>query len=146
MGALILPASGLIYVDAQIAIYSTDIHPVYAPLCEPIWKLGGTATVVSSELILLETLVGPLRSGDIGLGDRREALWHQPDTRLLPITQDILREAAHLRASLPGIKTPDAIHAATGLVHGCVLFVTNDMAFRRVTGLTVAVLDDLRAP
>ena len=58
LGQLTFPASGVIYVDAQIAIYSTDRHPLYGPVCEPIWKVSGSASVISSELILLESLVG----------------------------------------------------------------------------------------
>lgn len=143
MGSLALPSSGLVYVDAQIAIYSTDRHPLYAPLCLSLWQPG--ATTVSSELILAETLVGPLRSGDITLAAEREALWHQPNTALFPITQDILRETARLRAAIPGLKTPDAIHAATALLHGCALFVTNDLGFRRVPGLPLAILDEILA-
>ena len=67
------------------------------------------------------------------------AIQHAP----APITQDVLREAARLRALIPGLKTPDAIHAATALVHGCALFVTSDVGFRRVPGLTLAILDDI---
>lgn len=149
MGSLILPAAGRVYVDAQIVIYSVDRHPLYAPVCDPLWQAvqAGTLTVVSSELMLLETLVGPLRSGDVALAARREGVWSQPNTQLLPITQDILRDAAGLRAVFPALRTPDAIHAATARFHGCALFLTNDKGLRRVTGLHVVLLDDvLSAP
>jgi len=96
-------------------------------------------------LILLEILVGPLRSGDTVLAAHRAAPWRQANTRLLPITQDVLREAARLRALIPALKTPDAIHAATALLHRCVLFVTNDVGFPRVPGLSLAMLDDALA-
>ncbi len=118
---------------------------MYAPVCDPIWKVAGTSVVVSSELILLETLVAPLRNGNAQLAANREALWQQPNTRLIPIDQPVLREAARLRASIAGLKTPDAIHAATALLHGCALFVTNDSGFKRVPGLSLVVLDDLLA-
>ena len=65
--------------------------------------------------------------------------------RLLPITQPILREAARLRATTK-LRTPDALHAATALQAGCVLFVTNDVGFRGVASLPLVVLDDLRPP
>lgn len=147
MGLLKLPASGLVYADAQIAIYTVDVHPTYAPVCRPLWNAAkaGTITAVSSELTLMETLVAPLRNGDTVLAANREALWHQVNTHLLPITADILREAARLRATIPALKTPDAIHAATALLHGCALFVTNDVGFRRVPGLSLAILDEIIA-
>jgi len=144
VGLLTFPAAGLVYADAQIVIYTTDRHPVYAPMCEALWQTAqsGAVTVISSELTLLETLVIPLRSGDATRAAHREHLWSRPNTRLMPITMDILREAARLRATIPALKTPDAIHAATALLHGSALFVTNDIGFRRVPGLAVAILDD----
>lgn len=144
MGFLTLPASGFVYADAQVAIYSTDAHPVYAPVCTTLWQ-PGAITIVSSELTLMETLVVPLRMGDIAFAARRENLWRQPNTRLLPITQNILREAARLRAVVPALKTPDAIHAATALLAGCALFVTNDIGFKRIPGLPLAILDEVLA-
>jgi predicted nucleic acid-binding protein len=93
----------------------------------------------------METLVGPLRTGDSSLAIRRENLWRQANTRLLPITEAVLREAARLRALHTALKTPDAIHAATALLHGCALFVTNDSGFRSITGLPLALLDDVIA-
>jgi predicted nucleic acid-binding protein len=60
----------------------------------------------------------------------------------MQITQTILRDAAHLRATT-NIKTPDAIHAATALNVGCTLFLTNDTGLRNVSGLTVVVLEDV---
>jgi len=43
------------------------------------------------------------------------------------------------------LKTPDAIHAATAIVSGCVQLLTNDPAFRRVPNLAVVVLSDMIA-
>ena len=56
-----------------------------------------------------------------------------------------LREAARLRATIPGLKTPDVIHAATALLNGCALFVSNDTGFRRIPGLPLVLLDDVLA-
>ena len=147
MGLLTLPAAGPVYADAQIAIYTVDRHPLYGPVCDPLWQAAqnGVITIITSELTLMETLVGPLRNGDTALATLRENLWHKPNVRMLPITSDILREASRLRASIPALKTPDAIHAATALLHGCVLFVTNDIGFKRVPGLSLAILDDVIA-
>jgi predicted nucleic acid-binding protein len=147
VGALTLPAAGFVYADAQIAIYTVDIHPIYAPVCRPLWDAvkAGTVTAVTSELTLMETLVGPFRTGDTVRAATREALWLQANTRLLPITQAVLREAARLRALHTALNTPDAIHAATALLHGCALFVTNDTGFRPIASLPLAILDDVLA-
>ena len=147
MGTLTLPASGSVYVDANTVIYTVDQHPLYSPVCAPLWQAAqqGTIAVISSELVLLETLIVPYRTQDQYQIMLREKLWTLSGNTLLPITQEILREAARLRAGIPGLRTPDAIHAATALLHGCVLFVTNDIGFRRVPGLPIVLLDTILA-
>src|SRR5207244_2260190 len=69
MGSLTLPSSGPVYADAQIFIHSVEKHPVYAPLLRLLWESVAREDleVVSSELTLLETLVGPLKTGDSAL-------------------------------------------------------------------------------
>ena len=148
MGSLTVPAAGLVYLDTNPIIYSVEKHPVYWPLLQPLWQAakGKTIEIVSSDLTLMETLVGPLKSGDAALATAYEQLFQQAQTRLLPITQPILREAARLRATTK-LKTPDALHAATAQQAGCVLFVTNDAGFRRLATLPpLVILDDLLIP
>lgn len=146
MGALTLPASGVVYVDTAPIIYSVEKHPDYWSLLRPLWgaSQAGQIVIVSSELALLETLVGPLKSGDTDLARDYEQLLTKTEMRLLPITAEILREAARWRAN-SNLKTPDAIHAATALASGCVQFITNDSVFRRVTTLNVIVLKEAAA-
>jgi len=147
MGALSLPASGLVYLDANSIIYTVETHPVYGPLLQPLWQAAQTRSieVVTSELALMETLVGPLKSGNTLLEHAYEQALLGTDIRLLPITHPILRGAARLRATTK-LKTPDALHAATAQQAGCVLFVTNDGGFRNVPGLPLVILDDLLKP
>jgi predicted nucleic acid-binding protein len=42
------------------------------------------------------------------------------------------------------LRAPDAVQAATALVENASGFITNDPAFRRIDGLAVLLLDDLR--
>ena len=60
---------------------------------------------------------------------------------MAPIDRSVLEVALQICATA-GLKTPDAIHAAAALQAGCGLLITNDPVFRRVSGLTVVVLDD----
>lgn len=96
-------------------------------------------------LTLMETLVGPLKSGDTALAHAYEQLFQQARTRLLPITHTVLREAARLRATTK-LRTPDALHLATAQGASCALFITNDVGFRRVASLPLVILDDLLKP
>lgn len=145
MGSLILPSSGPTFVDADALIYTVQRHPTYYPLLIPFWAEAEVAgvSVLGSELLILETLVVPLRAGDDQLVAAFERALYHSTTRLVPITGDTLNEAARLRATVPALRAPDAIHAATARVYGCTLFVTNDVGYRRIPELPVAVLDDI---
>lgn len=111
-------------------------------------KLCGAAQqtelgIVSSELTLLEVLVKPLRERKQALEQRyRRLLTASREVHLHPIERPVIEQALALRATL-GLRTPDALHAATALQAGCALFVSNDPVFQRVSGLEIIVLDAL---
>jgi predicted nucleic acid-binding protein len=146
VGELTLPESSIVYVDTQILIYSVEKHPAYWSLLRPMWLKSATSDIqiISSELALLETLVAPLRNADSVLVTAYETLLLSTEMQLMPMTRAILREAAQLRAQT-NLKTPDAIHAATAIAHGCSIFLTNDYGFRRVSSLPLVVLSDIAA-
>ena len=61
---------------------------------------------------------------------RREAfLQHFGDLRLVPVTYDVAREAARLRASTD-LPMPDALIVASAVVTGADLVVTDDRSWR----------------
>jgi predicted nucleic acid-binding protein len=142
VGALKLPASGPVYLDANGFIYSAERIEPYAGLLQPLWEAAqeGRLEIVSSELVILETLVKPLRERDDTLQALfRELLFNAREVCLIPATTAIWEKAAQLRASL-GLKTPDAVHAASALVAESKLLVTNDPHFQRVEELPVLLL------
>lgn len=147
MGTLALPPSGPVYTDAQVVIYSVEKHPVYAPVIRPLWHAvqAGSLEVVCSELTVLESLVGPLKRGDGPMVANFESFFRLAGVTLLPVSLAILRSAAHLRAAVTKLRTPDAIHAASAQAAGCSVFLTNDFAFRAVPGLPVTILQDVLA-
>jgi len=145
MGQLILPASGFVYLDANIIIYSVEKIEPYRTLLQPLWKAAqyGQFIIISSELTLLETLVKPLKEADsVSETIFRQLLMNSKEVQLAPITVSVLEKAAHLRATT-GLKPPDAIHAATALTVSDVVFITNDPVFRRVSELSVIVLKEI---
>lgn len=148
MGSLTLPNNGPIYMDANAFIYTVERIAPYYPVLDTFWNDLRTKrlSVVTSEITILEVLTKPLQQGNAGVESAfRAVLFSSPDVQLYPISRVILERAAHLRAT-SGLKTPDAIHAATALEHGCAIFVTNDPAFRRVATLPTVILGDLLAP
>ena len=109
-----------------------------------MWRQAqaGQFTIVSSDLVILETLVKPLREGDTVVEMLFRSLLDANEVTLIPATRPLWEDAARLRAET-GLKTPDALHAATALYAECTLFVTNDADFRGFEDLPVVVLDDL---
>ena len=144
MGPLTLPTHGPVYLDANGFIYSVERVEPHRTLLEPMWRQAraGEFDVASSDITVLETLVKPLREGDEVVEMLLRSMFDAQEVSLVPATRELWEDAAHIRADA-GLKTPDALHAATALSAGCARFVTNDTDFRRVEGLPIVVLDDL---
>jgi predicted nucleic acid-binding protein len=143
VGRLIIPENANVYVDTAPVIYSVESHPEYVALLKPLWnRLQANAiTVTSSDLLWLETLVGPYKNNNQPLINVYAELLRD-SLQLIAIDESILKSAAQLRATTK-LKTPDSIHAATALSQGCTIFLTNDAGFRNVPGLSVIILKDV---
>ena len=69
-------------------------------------------------------------------------IFNSADLRLVPVGRQVLWNAAKLRTEIPGLRTPDAIHAATAVLSGCGAFLTNDAGFKKIPGLEAIILGD----
>lgn len=119
---------------------------MYAPVLDPLFREtdAGRRDIVTSALTLLEVLVVPYRSGQVGLAARYEALLTRSrGVRLVEIDRDQLRGAAQLRA-VHRLRTPDALQLAAALSHRCAAFVTNDRRLPAIPGLSIVQLADCR--
>ena len=147
MGQIVLPAAGPVYLDASAVLYAVEMVEPYFSAGIPLWDAltAGQLPVVTSDLTLLEVLVKPLRDGNAALVTHYErTLLLTTGLTCLAVSRSVLNAAAHIRADHK-LKTPDAIHAATALEAQATLFVTNDLGFRQVSGLNVAVLGEIAA-
>ena len=145
MGAMTLPDSGVLCIDANIAIYTVEKHPSYSAVLRPLWEsvAAGSLSVLMSELVLLETLVGPYRAGLTQLASDYETFFTLPGIQLVPVSSDVLRQAARIRASVPRLRAPDAIHAASAMLNASGQLLTNDLGFRSLAGLNVILLSEI---
>ncbi len=144
MGQLSFPPSAKVYLDTAPIIYSVEKHADYWQILIPLWHAlkEGEIEVFTSELTLLETLVQPIRQNNQSLVSAYESLLTKTDVKLEPISLNILRQPADLRAT-QNLKTPDAIHASTAIASNCAYFVTNDGGFKRLSNFNVVILSDL---
>lgn len=144
MGQLVIPSGSKVYVDTAVLIYTLEVNTDYFSLLQPLWTKFQAQEIelISSELILMEVLVLPLRNNNESLVSDYEQLLLNSAMQLIPINQSILRRAASLRAT-NSIKTPDAIHAATAISVNCDLLITNDKGFRNLDNLPVVILSEV---
>jgi len=99
-------------------------------------------SAITSTLSMTELLVPAYRERNQQRIERYHGLLTTfPDLRWVPLDLEIADLAAQLRASY-GLKTPDALHAATALRDKANTLVTNDPVFRRVKSLDVLILDE----
>jgi uncharacterized protein len=130
-----------IYLDSCIAIYLIEDHPVYKPPIEQALIQYIDNEFCVSPLGKMECLVAPLRRNDQALLHKFEQFFLRPT--MLSISEPLFYQAARLRADY-GLKTPDALHLAIALYHGCDQLWTNDdrlsnVARSRVVNVLVAV-------
>ena len=135
---------GPVALDTAVFIYFIEEHPLYLSLVEEIFVALNEERLigVTSTITLLETLVVPIRAGNLTLAEQYEGhLSHSRGLLLLDLDRPLVRLAAQLRA-LEGLKTPDALQIAAALQTGCTTFVTNDRRIPAVGGLRVLQLRD----
>lgn len=112
-----------VYLDSCIVIYLVEGNPTNRSAVDVALQTHKPTSTVISNLVHLECKVGPLQKGDQTTLKRYENFF--ASAAIAPLTTAVYDLAAELRAQLQ-IKTPDAIHAAAAILHGCDEFWTND--------------------
>ncbi len=134
-----------ILIDTCVWIYHLEEHPGFGPPAAHVIENleEGRFRAVASELTLLELTVRPLQLGRQDVADDYEVLLdYFPHLELIPISREILLDAAALRARQK-LRTPDSIQLATGLRAGATLAITNDKLWQSVPLIETALLSDL---
>jgi predicted nucleic acid-binding protein len=128
----------MIYADSSIIMRWVDGT---TQVREPIdfrWKqiLPSDRIFVTSRIARLECLCKPLREGRNDLLHLYETFFAGKEVIIREINAAVVEKATELRASF-GLKTPDAIHAATAMLAGVKSFWTTDSHFSKCPGLNV---------
>ena len=134
-----------IALDASVFIYQLEASPKYLPLTKIVFswlELPGSMAVTST-ITMTELLVVPYRERDAQLVDDFNGLLSTfPNLDWIAPNLEIADLAARIRADY-GLKTPDALQAATAIEAQATAFVTNDRIFERVDSFETVILDRL---
>lgn len=145
MGKVSAALGQRIYLDTNIVIYAIEGLANYAAQVQPLLTAMTAAEVlvVTSELTLAETLVGPIKAGNLLIQQTyRSFLTSTPVLEVAPVSRRVLEEAAQWRATTK-LSLPDAIHLATALQYQCDSFLTNDVVFKSLNLPQVKMLADV---
>jgi len=94
---------------------------------------------VVSHPVRLECIVAPLARQDTGLLAEYKALFDSGRLEIIGIGEEAFDMAAAVRARY-GFRTPDALHLAAAVTHGCAVFLTADRDLGRCEEIAVEVL------
>lgn len=107
------------------------------------WIEGPGGSALTSTITMTELLVRPYRDSDpIQVRAFWALLSTYPHLQWMAPSLEIAAAAARLRAQY-GLRTPDALQAATAVVAGAGALIANDASFRRIREFETLLLDDL---
>jgi predicted nucleic acid-binding protein len=119
-----------IYIDSCIVIHAVERAASQgAFIAAQVDALLDRADFFISDLVRLECRVRPLRDGLADVVKQYDAFFELVSN--LSVTGEVFDLATELRAH-QGLKTADAIHAATAMYYDCTEFWTNDSRFDRI--------------
>ena len=147
MGSIVetLKKHRIIALDTSLWIYHFEQHPKFADLSGEILTAVAKqrCRAVISELTLMELITGPLKLDRLDIADEYELLLsHYPNLILVPISRNILIQAAQIRAFY-NLKTSDAIILATAKESRASLVVTNDQSWPEFYGMEILCLSEV---
>ncbi len=119
------------YLDSCIVIYLVEAGEEYRAAVQNVLETCRPEETSVSDLVRLECRVGPIRRGDAAILERFDQFFS--DAAEVTLTSAVYDLAAELRAH-HRLKTPDAIHAAAAITHGCDEFWTNDSRLAAIEG------------
>lgn len=96
-------------------------------------------TVAVSRLTWLECRVGPMKNNDLETLAQYDDFFAQHDIIWVELNREVVELAAAIRVR-HGLRTPDALQAASCLQLGEHMLLTGDAGFQRVHGLNVVLL------
>ncbi len=135
----------ILALDTSVFIYQFEGNLRYLAFTNPIfdWIEKADSRAVTSTITMTELLTQPYKMQDNKRADQFYGLLlAYPNLSWNPPSLEIADMAARFRAAY-GLRTPDALQAATAHYAGATGLITNDAIFDRMTEFETLVLDRL---
>jgi len=135
----------IVFLDTSALIYLLESEePFRSRVRDRLGTLLEQAPALQlaiSRLTWLEARVGPMKQKQVGLLQAYDGFFARPDLIWVELNRDVVELATAIRVR-HGLRTPDALQAASGLQLGEKhRFLTGDGTFQRVAGLQVEYLN-----
>lgn len=133
-----------VFLDTSALIYLVEgqgkARNAISRFFEGLDEEGIDYRLVVSRIAHLECRIAPIREGDEALLKRYDSVLSLPRFKCVELTQEVVELATMIRAKV-GLKTPDALQAASALQLGeNHWFVTGDKSFLKLPQLKVVLV------
>lgn len=141
-----IAGSDILCIDSPVLIYHLEKVKPYDELTRILIKkiADNQTSCIISAMTITELLTKPFRLKD----DKKIALFEEfigslPNTTVKSIDYEISKKAASLRAD-HNLRTPDSLILSTAVKTRSKLFITNDIALKKIKtdNLKILILDD----
>ena len=134
----------ILFLDANIIIYRVEVvEPFNQRILAEVQALVAqhrNAGFAVSRLSMMECLVKPLREQNSTDVERYRGFFAATGLQIIEVSSLVIETATLIRAR-HGLRTPDAIQAASAMsIKGPVMFITGDKQFSKVPGLNVRLV------
>lgn len=119
------------YIDSCVAIYFIEGPVEVREAVAAAFRTLDEEPACISDMVRFECRIGVLRRDDLLKLDEYRRFFDR--ALLVPLGGDVFDLASELRAT-HNLRTPDAIHAAAAITHGCDELWTNDRRLAAIEG------------
>jgi predicted nucleic acid-binding protein len=133
LDAALAQAQRALLDSSTLIAYHQPAEPAHALARHLMVRIGNDGDPLVgyySMITAAELLIRPIRTGAAEIAFMHEFLTGSPALRGLVMDFAVAQQAATVRAAT-GLRLPDAIVVASGLLAGCEAIVTNDEQWRR---------------
>jgi predicted nucleic acid-binding protein len=130
-----------VFLDTNIVIYAIESHAGFGTKAQA--RIASTLSsgdqIMVSDLVRMECLVEPIRTGNSLLERQYLAFFARSDVGVVSITAAVCDRAARIRAT-HRYKPMDSLQLAAAVEHGAGVFLTADARLNAFPDLVVEIL------